>query len=179
MIAPVLLVAVVILNISKDDSVTKKWGCKWNMIYLIGAWCFEIILTLLKEVIIFYIALTLIGFQKFDFKWALLGLYLFLIPSLSWLHKDLHEFCKEVFGGKKNKRWNKNLGRDKSLITAGIGFISRALGTDKLILLWEISQKNWRKSPIGHKILELIWKIEIVIFSNKLADLLDIKLLKL
>ena len=113
------LVAALVLSLSEVDGAMNKWGCKWGMIHPNGAWSFEMILTLLTKVIAIYVRFPWIGLRRSSLKWLFLKLCLLSVPSLDWLHKCFHEFCKEVLGG-GNKRWSRSLKRDKSLIAADI-----------------------------------------------------------
>ena len=171
--------AALVLSLFEVDGATEEWGCKWGTIYPGGAWSFEMVLTLLTKVIAIYVKFPWIGFWGSSLKWLLSRLCLLPIPSLGWLHKCFHKFCEEVLG-EGNKRWSKSLRRDRSLVATNIWSSYWALGAGKLILL---------SSGIGRRIVARAlsstrsWNYcngaLSVIFPNRLADLLGIKLLKL
>ena len=145
------------------------------MIYLYSARGLKIVLILLTEMVTFYIRLILEKFQDFSIKKA----FSKLISSLNYFHKYFHKFCKEILSGRKNKRWSGSLRKSRKLIVTSIKFFVWLLGAGKLILLCEIGWKIDTKAPLSSRSWSYCNKNLNIIFANRLADLLNMKLLKL
>ena len=177
--------AALVLSPLPTDGATEKWGCKQDTIYSSSTWGFKIVFILLTKVITFHVKLELtpICFQTLNLKELFLWLCKGLSLSLRHLYEHFHEFDEEVFGEERNKRWSRSLWRwkslSKSLIFLNIESSDWALA-GKLILF--SSRIGWRvdvKALLSMRSWSHCNGDLIVIFSNRLADLLGMKLLKL
>ena len=50
--------AALVLSLFDADRAIKEWGCKQDMIYCVGIWYFEVVFTLLTEVVAFHVRFT-------------------------------------------------------------------------------------------------------------------------
>ena len=139
------------------------------------------VLILLTKVIAIHVRFPGIGLRGSSLKWSFSRLCLYL--SLRCLHEHLTKFGEEVFGGGRNKRWNKSLQRGRSLgrslIAPGVESSDWALADELILFPSEIGWRVDARAPSSTRPWSHCDGDLIVIFPNGLADPLGMELLEL
>ena len=167
------LVAALMLSPTNANRATEEWGYKQGIICSSGAWYFEIIFTLLIEVVIFYIKLTPINLWGPAFNWCFCGSVFACVVSMNTIMNFVNRFLAGR-GIKDGVGVSKKIGA-LSLPASDFAPASSSYFPEILAgkLIQGLCRVMWDFRAIVRD-----WDLNVIL-SNRLADPLDIKLLKL